>query len=239
MHTTEKANSVNVETLVDALSGNFRPILTEFVRQILENDPLPSQKKAPKEDEQTPDLSPTTTTDFPEIKEMAEMAGGVKQMLEKIDILIDDEAKFNKMHDELDEHRKGLYRKLLSPLLKNIVAQYSKISDLYAFYYEKQKQDSADKTALFDNLLKEYQNLRLSLSDLLYDYDIEVVEAQAGEAFNPKKQKAVKTTPTDCPELDRTIAACITLGFKDMTGNEQMIKYPEVEIYKLNQENGQ
>jgi molecular chaperone GrpE (heat shock protein) len=166
--------------------------------------------------------------------EIALISDNVKQLQEKVEALIENDRKFNKMHEELDEYRKGLYRKLLSPILKNIVVQYSKVSDLHLFYERKQAEEQADKEQLFANLLKEYKNLQLSLSDLLYDYDIEIVEPQAGEEFNPKWHKAIKTVATDDSEKDRKIAACVTIGFKDVSANNQMVKYPEVEIFKIN-----
>lgn len=217
---------MEVNTLVEKVADALKPALTELAKTILDG-----KTESVKE--------PQTCCD--EEPEQAAIDGGtavaerLDEVLEKVNALIDGDRKFNKMHEELDNYRKGLYRKLLSPILKNLVVQYAKINDLQTFYEKKQQEEDKDLTVLFSNLLKEYQNLKLSLSDLLYDYDIEIVEPQAGEEFNPKLHKALKIVSTDQPDQDRLIAACLTPGFKDMQANEQIVRYPEVEIFKLNQ----
>lgn len=234
MNTMEENTPImDVNSLVDEATNALKPALTEFAKTIITGKTEPI-----KEEESFCNDKQEVNITSPELNKIPGIAEDIKELLEQVTILIEDDKKFNKMHEELDEHRKGLYRKLLSPVLKNIVIQYSKISDLYNFYNKKQTEENADKSELFSNLLKEYQNLQLSLSDLLYEYDIEIVEPKVGEEFNPKKHKAIKIIPTEQTELDRTIAACVTLGFKDMPANEQIIKYPEVEIFKLNQSNG-
>ena len=216
----------DLEELVGRVTEELRPLVAGIVKKFFENKQVPVTKdidEHPVTDEVTND------------KSCIEIASDVKLLLEKVDILVEDDRKFNKMHDELDEYRKGLYRKLLSPILKNIIAQYSKVSDLFVFYDNKQKEENVDYTQLFTNLLKEYKNIELGLSDLLYDYDIEIIEPKEGDEFNPKMHKAIKTILTDDVEKERKIAACVTLGFKDVSANDQIVKYPEVEIFKLNQ----
>ena len=222
----ENQTKTSLDELVNRVTEELRPLITEIAKKILTNEQV-----SVTEDDDEPPVTNEATND----KSCIETAADVKLLLEKVDALIEDDKKFNKMHDELDGYRKGLYRNILSPILKNIVMQYSKVSDLFAYYNNKQRDEDANYTQLFINLLKEYKNIELGLSDLLYDYNIEIVEPKEGDEFNPKIHKAIKTIITDDAEKERKIAACVTLGFKDVSANDQIVKYPEVEIFKLNQ----
>ena len=225
MEQNENVNTQNLNELVNWVCEELRPKITEMMKNVIVEN---ASKSTP---ETTIENKPVAI----EIPEIPEISANVKLMLEKVETLIDEDKKFNKMHNELDEYRKGVYRKILSPILKNIVAQYSKVNDLYTFYVNKQKEENADYAQLFASLLKEYNNLELGLSDLLYEYDVEIVEPQPGEEFNPKQHRAIKTIPANDAAQDRKIAACVTIGFKDVSANDQIIKYPEVEVFKLNQ----
>ena len=218
-------NQPDLDMFMSMVTEALKPMLTEFVKQSAETQQTP----APEETEENPVIENGHDKSCSEISEK------VNLLLEKVEFLLEDDKKFNKMHAELDEHRKGLYRKITSPVLKSIVYQYSRVNDIYNFYDKKRKEENADKALIFDDLLREYKNLQLGLSDLLYDYDIEIVEPEAGEEFNPKMHKAIKTIPTDDAGKERKIAACVAIGFKDVSANDQIVKYPEVEIFKLNQ----
>ena len=219
----------DLNELVNRIIDELRPLVAEIVKKAQSNEQaliVETSTETPVESEEKGEKNENQNNEF--IKKF-------DSLLEKLDFVLDNDVKFNKMHAELDEYRKGLYRKILSPILKNIVTQYSKVNDLYAFYNGKHEEENVDYAQLFVKLLNEYNNLKLGLSDLLYDYDIEIVEPKTDEEFNPKKHKAIKTIAIDDAEKDGKIAVCVTVGFKDVSANDQIVKYPEVEIFKLNQ----
>ncbi|MDR0505773.1 MAG: nucleotide exchange factor GrpE [Dysgonamonadaceae bacterium] len=214
--------------LVGKIIEELRPLLTNIVRNIMAGDQAVVAV-----------IPPVATSDsaLQECNskisaEIASIESKVQQLLEQMQEFAHKEKQFNDLHEELQKYKNGLRRDIISPLLKSIIHQHGKITDQYRFYEAKLKDETTDKAALFPTLLKEYKNFAGNLEDLLYDYDVETVSPKAGEEFNPRLQKSVKSVFADSPDNERKIAECINVGFIDVS-NERMLKQPEVAVYKL------
>jgi hypothetical protein len=176
-------------------------------------------------------------TDYSEGKEtdIKAVAANVQEILAQVQDFAYKEKINRELHEELQSYKSGFRRDILSSVLKNIIHWHSKISDQYTFYTKKQEEENTDLAALFPVLLKEYKNLADGLEDLLYDNDIETVIPAVGDEFNPRTQKSVRTIPPTDAGMERKIAECINVGFRDTT-TERILKQPEVVVYQIKTE---
>ncbi len=68
------------------------------------------------------------------------------------------------------------------------------------------------------------------LRDLLENHDVIAYRSEPGTLFNGKRHSALKTIPTDNPELAKTIQSSIRWGFEM---NDKVIRLEKVAVYVL------
>lgn len=180
-------------------------------------------------------VEPTAIEEPSEMFAIRAVAVNVQEILAQVQDFAYKEKINRELHEELQSYKSGFRRDILSSVLKNIIHWHSKISDQYTFYTKKQEEENTDLAALFPVLLKEYKNLADGLEDLLYDNDIETVIPAVGDEFNPRTQKSVRTIPPTDAGMERKIAECINVGFRDTT-TERILKQPEVVVYQIKTE---
>lgn len=173
--------------------------------------------------------TPPTTTPQPVdleplIKEMKQLREAVADMERKETIIKD-------LHEELQKYKSGLKKDITAPLLKTIIQIYDKFSSLNTFYMAEAEKNQA-QSELLTKVLKEYHNATNSIIDAIYDYDIEPISVNQGEAYNPKKHRAVETAEVDNPVADKTVAAIKKIGFEDVVLGRVM-RHVEVVVGKL------
>ena len=132
------------------------------------------------------------------------------------------------LHEELQIYKNGLRKELITPLLKHIMLLHSRLMDTHDYYASNASQD----TDTFQQLLREYKKLPISLTDLLHDYDIEPLEPKVGESYQSKTHEVKNTVSTDDTCKDRTVMSCGRTGFVDVS-NGRVLKRAEVTIFKL------
>ena len=160
------------------------------------------------------------------------IASGIHEMLVQTQKSDCKDKLIKELHDELQTYKNGLRREMLSPLLRNIIVWHGRVTEQHSFYEREQAKEGIVLEKLYQALLGEYKKLANGLEALLYDYDIESVTPKEGEDFNPRLQKVVKTISTDDATKAQKIAVCVNTGFRD-TGNDRVIKQPEVTVYKM------
>lgn len=130
------------------------------------------------------------------------------------------------MHEELVGLRNGLADAIKKPLLMGLVQIYDRLEDLVK---ANSNQSESDISAI--KILKTVNDIKLNCLDILYEFDVEPVEPQIGDVFNPKELKAIKTIITDDVSKDRTICSVRQIGFVNVS-NSRMLRVGSVEVYK-------
>ena len=87
---------------------------------------------------------------------------------------------------------------------------------------------SSDSDASFRALL---ESIQMAIEDILYRQGVEPFSLESGE-FDPKKQRALSTSPTEDPALSKTVAARIRKGF---VAGEKLIRPELVSVFLLRQ----
>lgn len=132
----------------------------------------------------------------------------------------------NRLHEELQKHKNGLRKDIITPLLKAIIREYDRNIRMIKFY----KKDS-DTNENFRNLLTQFEITSSGLLEILFDNDLEPLEVIEGEQYSAKEHRVLSYIETDVFEKDNTVSSCEVIGFKD-TSTGHVIRKPEVMIFK-------
>jgi hypothetical protein len=225
-------------TKIEIIASEIKEVQSKLAELLEKVSVATTEQTSTGANNETDSVSPNDNADKmqEEVKTVDSSCSNEKLLADVAEILelVKDSTKkdeINKeLHEELQSYKSGFRRDILSSVLKNIIHWHSKISDQYTFYNKKQEEENIDLAALFPILLKEYKNLAEGLEDLLYDNDVETVVPAVGDEFNPRTQKSVRTIPPTDAGMERKIAECINVGFKD-TITERTLKQPEVVVY--------
>ena len=91
---------------------------------------------------------------------------------------------------------------------------------------EARSEEDPDRAAILRGAL---EAVRTAIEDILYRQGVEPFRNE-GEVFDPRRQRAVMTVPTQEAELNKTIAARIRPGFQ---AGERTIRPEIVSVYAL------
>ena len=139
------------------------------------------------------------------------------------------DAVIQRQADELEKFHKGLIEKSTLSIAQDLIAEVDSAEKLGRFY------DTAECTEdNFRKLKKALKDVSLSLCDVLEKYGIIAYRTVAGEAFDPRRQRARLTTKTGDKALDKTVKTLLGAGFEqereDGTGTK--VLRPElVDVY--------
>jgi molecular chaperone GrpE (heat shock protein) len=129
----------------------------------------------------------------------------------------------DKAAEELERHRKGLYRQLLDPML---IA----LAKIYIDYLDSMERLNAEQLG-DPRLKKNFANMFDDILQILAENDVEIYVSKAGDKWSPKFCKIGKKTPAAEKEKHGTVIQSISPGFH--IGNRVLI--PEnVEVYIFN-----
>ncbi len=143
--------------------------------------------------------------------------------LARKDVIVQD------LHSELQKYKVGLKKDIITPMLKSIIRCYDRIIECRNLALSGTDESTE---AIFKQVGKEYTNLSLYISDMLYDYDVEIIEVSVGNTYEPKKHKAITTLSTDDESKHNTIAEIKKIGFEDVVLS-RILRHCEVVVYKL------
>lgn len=134
----------------------------------------------------------------------------------------------DKMHSELQDYRSDLYVQLLRPVLNDIIALREHILKLAADYSEK----AIEEQFVPLEIIASYGD---DLATILEDNEVEVYSCQAGDPFDPTRNKAIAKVETDDAELDKSVAATFGEGY---LYRDRVVSAQKVSVYvaKLKQE---
>jgi molecular chaperone GrpE len=181
-----------------------------------EADGHQSEDNAPAADDQRLDAAETPHTDetphaaepaLPElIGKVLEQVAGLRQDFDtkiRYDEVKDQHAQ--QMSDELAEYRAGLHRRLLQPVLTDLIAMYDDLTDALG--------DAPDGDSEVDDAVKMLRSLRDSILETLLRNGVSSFSVDTAD-IDKSRQKVIELMPTGDQALDRQVARRIRVGFE-------------------------
>lgn len=146
---------------------------------------------------------------------LGELKEGVDALSEQFKARISktdyEEATLKRISDELDEQRSGLYRKIVEPLINEVIDVHQDMSATIASY--RRKAEEGDRDDLAARIRRDLDEFRLMLGDILRNWNVEVWRPEPGEPLEPLRCRAVRAVPTGDRDRHRTVAESLTCGY--------------------------
>ncbi len=175
---------------------------------IATDGPVESEEPAP-----APDPGPAPLAPGPAPEAIAALGEGLHRKLDALATLIDRENRaeatrekvVDRLHAELQEYKQGLILGILRPVFADLIQLHDDIGKMVAA----QGEVDGDSARLL-GLMRGYQQ---GVEDILYRQGVEPFAVE-GDAFDPRRQRALATVPTDDPDRARRVAARLRKGFQ-------------------------
>jgi molecular chaperone GrpE len=129
----------------------------------------------------------------------------------------------DRLHAELQEYKQDMLLNVLRPVFIDLIQFHDNIGKMVA------TQPVAAENAEAQQLLNALRGFQQEIEDILYRQGVEPFQEE-GDAFDPRRQRAATTVPTDDPALVKTIAARLRKGFK---AGEKVIRPEVVSVFTL------
>jgi molecular chaperone GrpE (heat shock protein) len=148
----------------------------------------------------------------------------------KTKISYDDQKEkiIDKMHEDLQTLRSGLYQNLIRPVLIDVIRIRDNMRRMEADINKKNPDGMVP--------IKIISDYYLDLGDLLEGHNVEILEEKPETTFIPAKQKVVNRVVTDNRDLHGKIARSISSGY---IYNGQVISQQRVDVYVFDDSNEQ
>jgi molecular chaperone GrpE len=157
------------------------------------------------------------------------LEGALGKRLDALQTLFDREIRaeatrekvVDRLHAELQEYKQDLLLNTLRPVFVDLIQLHDDIDKLI------HAQDNAEgEVARLLGLMRGFQQ---AIEDILYRQGVEPFTGD-GPTFDPRRQRAVATVPTDDPALAKAVAARHRKGFR---AGEKVIRPEIVSVYAL------
>jgi molecular chaperone GrpE len=129
----------------------------------------------------------------------------------------------DRLHAELQEYKQDLLLSVLRPVFIDLIQFHDNIGKVVA------TQSVTAENVEARRLLDIMGSFQQEIEDILYRQGVEPFQEE-GDAFDPRRQRAASTVPTDEPALVKTIAARLRKGFK---AGEKVIRPEVVSVYTV------
>jgi molecular chaperone GrpE len=123
----------------------------------------------------------------------------------------------DRLHAELQEYKNDLLLNVLRPVFVDLIQLHDDIGKIVA--------SQAEDTPSVD-LMRGFQQ---GIEDILYRQGVEPFELE-DDAFDPRRQRAFSTLPTEDPDLNKRVADRLRKGFRI---GEKVIRPEIVSVYAL------
>ena len=128
----------------------------------------------------------------------------------------------DRLHGELQEYKHGLILGILRPVFVDLIQLHDDIGKMAAT----SEADPAPEVARLLDLMRGYQQ---GVEDILYRQGVETF-VEEGDVFDPRRQRALSTVPTDDPARNKRVAARLRVGFK---AGDKVIRPEMVTVYSF------
>lgn len=124
----------------------------------------------------------------------------------------------DRLHAELQEYKGDMLLKVLKPMFMDLIDLHD---DLGKMSVASAPEDEGLRRALGE--------VRQGIEDIFYRQGVEPF-VEEGDAFDPRRQRAVTTVPTDDPEQVRRVAVRLRPGFQS---GDKVIRPEIVSVYAI------
>jgi molecular chaperone GrpE len=132
----------------------------------------------------------------------------------------------DRLHAELQDYKQDFLLKVQRPIFIDLIQLHDDVGKMVAAR-DRAESDAAGG-ASFRGLL---ESIQTAIEDILYRQGVEPFSLETGE-FDPKRQRALSTTATEDPGLNKTVAARVRKGF---AAGEKLIRPELVSVFLLRQ----
>lgn len=127
----------------------------------------------------------------------------------------------DRLHAELQEYKQDLLLNTLRPVFIDLIQLHDDIGKLVT-----SRQGAEGESSRFADDMRGFQQ---GIEDILYRQGVEPFEHD-GEQFDPRRQRAASTIPTDDPSIAKTVASRLRKGFQ---AGEKLIRPEIISVYTL------
>lgn len=131
----------------------------------------------------------------------------------------------DRLHAELQEYKQDMLLGVMKPVFLDLIQLHDDIGKMVAAQGPAITEDNTPARQLLD-VLNGYQQ---AIEDILYRQGVEPFSLE-GDTFDPRKQRAATTVPTEDPALAKTIASRQRKGFQS---GEKVLRPEVVSVYAL------
>ncbi len=213
------------------------PLMPEDEPEEPEVEPLaPAEEEAPQEAPATLVEEPAAPVEAPvapvfDTTEIIEHLDGLKGLMETLNSdfarkLRYDAAKqeiIDRQHTELERFRREESAKLSKAIIMDVIEEIDSAEKNEKFYEPLECNEEN-----FAKLKKLVLRVSEDLRDLLERHDIFAYRSTPGSAFDAKRQRVLKTIPTEQQELHKQIQESIRWGFEK---DDKVIRPEQVAVY--------
>jgi len=169
-------------------------------------------------------------SDLPEVlRAVAALGAALERKLDGLQALFEREVRaeatrekvVDRLHAELQEYKQDLLLNVLRPVFVDLIQLHDDIGKMLAAHAH----GEGEVGRLLD-LMRSYQQ---AIEDILYRQGVEPYSLEES-TFDPRRQRAVATVPTDDPSQVKTIAARHRKGFQTQNG-ERIIRPEIVSVF--------
>lgn len=128
----------------------------------------------------------------------------------------------DRLHAELQEYKHDLLLKVQRPIFIDLIQLHDDIGKMIEARTAAEADD--DREVAVRGLL---ESIQVAIEDILYRQGVEPFVAD-GNAFDPRRQRALATVPTDDPARNKSIAARLRKGFQ---AGDKLIRPELVSVY--------
>ncbi len=128
----------------------------------------------------------------------------------------------DRLHAELQEYKQGLILGILRPVFVDLIRLHDDLGKSL------EAPLAADPSSEARRLLDLMRGYRQEVEDILYRQGVEPFQDDAGEAFDPRRQRALSTIPTDDPAQNKKVAARLRKGFQ---AGDKVIRPEMVNVF--------
>jgi molecular chaperone GrpE len=153
----------------------------------------------------------------PALEAIAELERSLNRRLDGLQTLFDREIRaegtrekvVDRLHAELQEYKQGLLFGILRPVFVDLIQLHDDIGKMI----DAQAAPEGDAGAEVRRLLDLMRGFQQGVEDILYRQGVEPYEVE-GDAFDPRRQRALSTIATTDPALNKRVATRLRKGFQ-------------------------
>lgn len=128
----------------------------------------------------------------------------------------------DRLHAELQEYKQGLILGILRPVFTDLIQLHDDIGKMVA-----SSPPGDDAPAEVVRLIGVVRGYQQAVEDILERQGVETF-THDGDTFDPRRQRALSTVPTDDPGLNKRVAARVRKGFQ---ANDKVVRPEFVTVY--------